>query len=344
MSTLDLITPILPLTVGFNLLNSNNTVIGTVYPSQSRSPVITNDTRQAIKRILTGVKFDVADTANINPLKDRLRPFLIVDGIQYPIGVFLFVDYPKFRHSFGIDSMASLVDQGLILDQDMRTSFAVAQGANLSIAISMLLDRYSLFDRSIEASTFIGGQGALFWPAGTKGTKVVNDIAALCGFLPVYWDNNGKAILRSVPNPNVTTPAFIHTNVQQDSIMEADVPLDVPNRYTVIDSGVTDSVITATYTVPDSAPHSFANRGWFVDKVITAQGLGTTAVALNLAKQNADTDIQGFQQYAFNTPIDPRHDTFDVVRLLNVNYLERRWSWTMNQNNAMTHDLVRVYR
>lgn len=346
MTVLDLEAPHLPLTVRFRLVDSlGNPTSDELHPSEERPPTLTNDTERTLKRTLTGLLLPPAEADDLDPLTARVQPYVYDGQASWPLGVFLFADYPRSRTSAGRAASASLVDQGRILDQDVTTAFNVAQGANLGGAIAVLLDRFGIFRRSIEGTNTAAGQGGLTWPAGTKGTVIANELARQCGFLPLYWDSIGIAVVRTVPVPDVSTPTFVlRRNVRARTVIEADVPLDVPNTYVVIDNGVTVAPIVVTYRVPASAPHSVNNLGYEVTRVIHAQGLGSTAAALQLAAAAADEDIHAYQQVSLQTPLDPRHDTFDVVQWVGTNYLERRWTAVLHAHGPMQHDLVRIYR
>lgn len=336
-------------TVRFDLLDSALAPIGRVaLPADSSRARITMSTTRAIMRDLSGLWLDPVEQAAINPFADRIRPvWILEDGSEFELGVFIFGSMDRVREEWGLDARVAGVDQTVIVDQPITETVALDQGDGIRAALSQQLTTALVpqwvIDPAITDDLLVGAP--IVWAVGVSRLQVINDLAALAGAFPLYFDNQGVGQIEVVVE--VSDPAD-HTYVSggtiiAGSMVESDDLLDAPNQYLTIDSASPDAAISGVYDVPDSAPFSFAARGFFVVQVINEQGLVTPeqAVARGLAEYtNASATYQWVQ---FSSLPDPRHDTFDTVSYLGDLYREQGWALPLAEGAEMTHDLRRVW-
>jgi hypothetical protein len=131
--------------------------------------------------------------------------------------------------------------------------------------------------------------------------------------------------------------------VISDSVTETDETVSAPNRFIVIsnDTGTSKESYTGVYDIPASAPHSIAQRGRIVTKVIDAQ-VRSNFQAMEYAR------TVGIQQTIaeridVSTLPDPRHDGFAIVKYLGQRWLEIGWSLSLSPGGVMQHTLRRTY-
>jgi len=132
--------------------------------------------------------------------------------------------------------------------------------------------------------------------------------------------------------------------VYVDSITRSTDIITAPNRFIVVDNGsnATGQAIVGSYDIPPSAPYSITQRGFVIPKVFTMQvnnEVQANRVAAALGVQNSITET-----ITFTTPPDPRHDSYDVCKLLDQLWLERSWSMNLVEGGQMTHTATRFYR
>ena len=102
-----------------------------------------------------------------------------------------------------------------------------------------------------------------------------------------------------------------------------------------------NGVISGSYDVPSSAPHSIQNRGFAVPLVAQMQVetvQQATAVATSIGLQSTL-----YQRTTLQTFPDPRHDSYDVIRWQGSLWLELAWSMDLIAGGNMTHTLRKVY-
>jgi len=330
----------------FEVMTMDLLPIGILDVNLDRPPVLNNNINRTIKRSISNLTFPMHQAVDVDMLMDHIRVSMIHSDGVFPIGVFMFAD-PSVARSTGGDWVdATLVDQGLMLDQAIEVGFAMAPGSLITPAIEERLMSRMIHDFEVEASGRTTGSDWISWPIGTTDLTIINDLCALLGFYSVYFDNAGKGIARSVPNLAVTDPDFIYglgTSVITDSIIESNDLLSAPNRYIVVNNGMSDAPVSGFWDVPDSAPHSFANRGMHVARVIDSQSVSDNEQAAAMAQALGQSDTSTYEWASFNTAINPLHDTFNVVQWDGKKYHEQEWSFTLQDGADQRHGLRRVY-
>lgn len=333
--------------VRFDLLDSSLQTIGTLLPDLDPTARITNNSNAAIKRQISGLRLNAAVQTDVNPITDRIRPVWVLEnGSQYPLGVFLFASMDRTRYEWGLDADVEGVDQCLILDQPVERGVGFPAGTMIRAAIEDQFAAAAIKHYEVDPSITSRVGAPIHWPAGTSRMKVLNDLAAMAGAYSAYFDNDGTGIVRKVPDLSTVAPTLIYEaggRIIHGSPVESDDLLDSPNRYIVIDSGDPNAAIVGKWDVPEDAPWSIANRGFVIARVISEQGLASVADAQARAQAAGAQDAGTFQWVQFSSPPDPRHDTFDAVQYLGATYREQKWTLPLREGDEMTHDLRRVY-
>lgn len=333
-------------TVRWDLLAPDFTLEGTLSVELDQPPSVTLDTGRDIMRSLQGFRVDATQEQDLDTVTARVRPVVVLqNGSEFPMGVFLFADASRLRRSFGLELDASLVDQNLVVTQPWHDGTSYQTGTSVADALETLALRVNLPATSIEDNGTLLGT-PIAWPIGTSTLESMRGLCALAGYLPPYFDNAGTLVCRSAPDFSIVTPDFTYgagTRVVADTIVESDDLLSAPNRWVVVGANPSQSEIVGIYDVPDSAPHSYMNRGFYVTEVIRAQGIVDAFQAVEMARAAAEASAATFRWVSFDATLDPRHDTFDAVEWLSETYREVGWSARLETGGTMTHDLRRAY-
>ncbi len=339
-------------TVRFDVLDGGLNKIGEAEVDKERPPKITNDSTRKLKRSMANLRILPNGEADINTVADRIRPmWLLQNGAEFPLGVFLFGDASRTRQTFGVTLQATLVDQLFILDQVSESSIFFATGTNIGAALNTLASLAGFSTAGIEL-TALTLSNPFVKPAGKTTTlKAMTELALLAGFTSPFFDNEGVLRIVTVANLDLVPPDFVYNEgvgtisgrIIDESLVESDDLLKAPNRYIVIDNSSRVAPLVGTFDIPSSAPNSIGNRGFVVAKVIDAQGLTDQASADAAAEAAYAQDSDTFSWVSFTSTADPRHDTFNVVEYLGVRYREQAWSLTLDTGGNMTHQLRRIY-
>lgn len=332
----------------FDLVDAVTGYRRAIHPSVSGSAGIKHDTRSTIKRMITGLTLDKTDTALFNSLSSRLEPFMIIGDEEFQVGRYVPSDWARLIRSDGTISSASFYDEGFIVDQQITNAFGAAssEGEVISSMIERLLARFPSISYHIDMSLPIFASVGS-WSAGTRGGFILDQLALDGDYLPPWFDNTSR--LRFIQSFDATKviPTFDYdagNQVVREGIVESDNLINAPNRFVVIGNGASalNAEVVGTADVPSSAPHSIVNRGFVITDIQNRQVMTSAqagAIALNLVRNQILVE-----QVELETPPDPRHDGYDVVRWRGENWIEMSWSLPFNPTSPMSHTLRKVYK
>lgn len=333
--------------VRFDVVDNTGRVIGNVHPEM---PVhISCDANAQIKRTMTGFVLPPGESADIDPISHRIRPWWVLDdGDEYPLGVFLFAEASAAMRTYGVRLTATLVDLGLVLAQEIDRTVGFDTGTAGAAAIAQLLELAGIYDPQVSVSSSFELGSPIAWPAGSAGTtwaKVLDELCSMAGAYPAYFDPSGRCVVRTIDNVDTTPPRLDYSRrATAGSIVTSNDLLIAPNRYLAVDTSATGAAITAIFDVPDTAPHSYARRGFRITKVVEAPGVGDEQQAYAAAQAAYTSTPVAYEAATWSSPPDPRAGTFDIVRLWDNNtWLETSWSLTCAPGGPMTHRATRVY-
>lgn len=330
-------------TFRFDLLDADINWIGTL--ETLTADTVTNRTGAAVNRTLTGVKLEEGEYRSINPFTDRVRPTMVLeDGTEWPLGAFMFVDAPVERSSFHNTIPVTLEDQGAVLQYPTTDSFSVGVYGSIMEGIDQLLDAVHIQARSFLPPTTEKVWDPVSWPFNTTRRQILDELAALAGLLPLWFDNHGFAQLTTPPDVVQRTPDHVYelgplSRVLSHSIVTNDRLLTAPNVYIVSAAGVTKGEVYGKAYVDPWLPWSVENRGYEVPDIYQAQGIGSSEQAQMMAETRAALDTVAFKQATFEAVADPRHDTYDVVQFDGFVYREVGWSLKLRPGGTMRHEL-----
>lgn len=330
----------------FDLLDQHLNDQGEIDVDASGSVTIDNDSDRAIKRQMSGVEISAADVAEVNPLRNRVKVSQVLsNGSKLSLGVFMFSGFDRRRYSWGRVPTPQFTDQSVILDQPSDRTISAVPGRPITDFLVEHLDPFELQYVIEENDATVSGTTAMGWPVGTSLLEVLNQAAAMAGFLSAYFDNDGVLHYRAatgITDEDHTYDLGTSSRVLDSSIVESDSWLDAPNRYVVIDATNTTDPVVGIYDIPAAAPNSAVNLGYVRAERIDAQGAGTPAACVKIGKARYQQS-RVYEWTTFASPPDGRHDTFEVVRFDGVGQRETGWRMELSEGSAMEHELRRTY-
>lgn len=319
-----------------------------IFPRRDTVPILSHDTSRIIKRTLTNLWLDAATTTALNTISARIEIFMILGGVTFPLGQYIFNDQTRARYTSGVISSNAAYDNGFIVDQALEHGFPVYGLDSIGPKLADALLREILAGLPINytiAPTLFQSAGS--WMGGTSRGYAVEQLSVDGDYLSPWFDNmNVMRFIRSF-DPATAIPTFNYdagNQVMSDPPpIESDNLLGAANRFVVISNGSTASTgpIVGIYDIPASAPHSIANRGFVIPKPIDRQveDVGQAqAIAQNLGQRQTL-----FEQVELTTAPDPRHDSYDVLRWQGENWLETAWSMPLIEGGKMRHVARKTY-
>jgi hypothetical protein len=276
----------------------------------------------------------------------RVKPVMLVAGLEFPLGTYVFTDRLRNRTTAGRTSGVGAADLMFVVAQDVEHTVSFARGVNVGTAIAQVL---SDVDGTLDGFTVEPTATALgtpiAWPAGTNRGRILADLGKLGGYLNAYMGNDSIIYVKQSFDPAGLPADFVFAEdgrVMGGTIVETEDVIDAPNRFIVVDNSNTDSPIVGVYDVPVTAPHSAANRGFVIAETLDIQGPGVVGNAEQVATTIGRQQTL-LERATMSTPPDPRHDAFDIVAYDGHNWLETAWSLTLREGSEMVHTLQRSY-
>jgi hypothetical protein len=322
--------------------------IGDLTPYMSAAS-LGHDVTRLIKRQLT-LDLGVIDTGDINPFTDQIAVNMLIAGEIFPLGEYMFTDSNLLVSTGGRQASVQLVDKMFIVDQEIERSFDPAGPArshgsapfiSIGAALAELLTGLPIRLR-IEPTQFTAVGS---WTTGTRRGQIIDAYTTQGDYFSPWFTNAGDMrFIRTIDAASV--PATFdfdqHKRIFMDTISRRTNALTAANRFIVVsntDAG--DAPIVGSYDIPASAPHSIANRGFVIPDVEDIQLSARTdanRIARGLALRNTAVEV-----IEFDTPADPRHDSYDVLRVDGLQWLEIGWSIDLTPGGAMHHIGQRAY-
>jgi hypothetical protein len=281
------------------------------------------------------------DTANVDPLTARVDLSMeLGDGSSWPLGRNMFTDLTKIDFTSGQLSNAVLNDEMFLVDQEIIVGYDAA-GQAVTTAYLNLLQDFN-FGLDLAGTAFTMSQS---WGVGTSRGSILESLAVAGDCFSPWFGNDKKMHLIRSFNPAMQVPQFdwdSGNQVLRSNINETSNVLTAPNRFVVIsNTGASSQPIVGVANVPPTAPNSFANRGFYITDTQTLQLTDDTqasAVATGLANRGTL-----FETTTLDTALDPRHDSYDVVRWKGSLWLELAWSMQLTPGGRMSHTIRKGY-
>lgn len=313
--------------------------LGTITPLRTAS--LTHDTSRTIKRQLN-LDLGVIDTAEINPITDRVLPFMVFpSGAEYPLGRYMFTDASNLLTTAGRLGSIILNDEMFLVDQQITTGIAGTGSAVDTLIQDVLSGLPVSFE--IQVSPFGSTEN---WGIGSNRGQILESLAVSGDYFSPWFNNAGVLKFVRTFDPAGLLPDLdwdAHNQVIRSSILETSDLLTAPNRFIVVSNAAVDPSVevTATADVPATAPHSISNRGFVIANVQDLQlSDGTQAQAVVNGIVNRMTV---FERVGLSTALDPRHDSYNIIRWQGANWLELAWSMPLVEGAAMSHLLRKSY-
>jgi hypothetical protein len=323
-------------------------------PLRDTTPTLSHDTTRTIKRQLQGLTLNTIDSALINVLQSRLSLFMIIGGVEFPLGRYMFADASRLVYTNGRVTNASLYDEMFIIDQQLENSFSPASsplvgqgfsGLNCATSIRLLLTNLPV-TLDIEPTPYVTIGS---WNAGTTRGTIVEQIALDGDYFSPWFGNDTEMHFIRTFDPINVIPQFdldVGNTVITNSIIETDDLITAPNRFVVVSNGVStdDDLATAIVgraDVPITAPHSIVNRGFVIPEVVERQ-INSISQAFAIA-QNLALRQTVFERVELATVPDPRHDSYDVIKWQGERWLELAWTLPLQEGAAMGHLMRKAY-
>lgn len=300
-----------------------------------------------LKSSLT-IKILEDELLDIDYMNDRIKPVVVIDGIEYILGIFLISSPDRSISGTGSERYLTCYSKLKILDNDKVLSrYYVAAGTNVVNEVIRLLGSNPCNITTSTQTTSTGRE----WEIGTSKLDIINDLLDVINYNTLLVDTTGIFISYPYKQPEERTHTIEYIE-GKDSIIRYDMQedfdfFDVPNvfvRYTN-DLDI-DPPIVATYPLQTGS------------EVITLDGrlpnvsaeevsdISDYNTLLAKCKRDAFNNRSVYSHLNFETAINPVHGYLDCIWVkvgdINYKYIETSWSFDLAVGARMKHTARRV--
>lgn len=292
-------------------------------------------------------------TAEINWIRDRIRPVLIVNGQEYPCGVFIATTPGKNiaggREIWDIEAYSPLYLANRV---QIEGAYTIPAGTNYIAAVQELLQLSGITKYSAEETDLVLASDRADWPVGTPVLTVINQLLSEINYRSAWVDLTGTVRLTKYTTP---TPENIrHTYGQgQYSIISGDITtttdyFDKANVFRAVCSSpdLEEPLVAVAENSDPESPYSTVTLGVRILREERVDSVPDLATLQERAEIMLTKSLQTTETVEFVTALCPVHETWDTVALdldgLTGIFTETEWSMVLDASGEMRHRAERV--
>lgn len=340
-------------TVGFKYVILRNGANYGILPAPVDSThQIHMDTEAEIKTSLIGDFFE--PEKDVDFMTDKIQPVMILDGKEYPLGIFLPVhvsmddsDYVKKIHIEAYDQCWYVKAQKV----SVHPPFFPA-GTNYINAISSLLSTCNIALIYAVSTSEVMTEDRADWGVGTSYLTIVNELLKEINYNDLWFDNAGIAQLTPFEAPDAK---FIDHTLSDKDIkslmihgMSSTMDIyEIPNEIVVTCSNPDKEggmIALAENTNPQS-PLSIARRGMRITKVININNIASQEALQSYANRLMTETMSAEEEIMIDTLLLPGFGVGDTIGFKYGDLMaickETAWTMELKVGGHMTHVLNR---
>ena len=321
--------------------------VTSLFPASA--PNIDCNADAAIKTSMSGV-FYPNDLAEY--LSDELMPVQIIDGVEYPAGIFLPTTPKGSVDENGAPTVSiEAYDRGLILQQDKleQPLFFPAGTPHIS-AVGQILIGAGIENALVTSSASVMATDHE-WQIGTDKLTIVNSLLAEINYDDIWFNEYGVAIVQphKVPSPDQIDHQFTPEtrDLCRQSTWETDA-FDAPNVFVVQCSNPDLEAPLTAVSVNDSPTSALSvfRRGRRIVQVSNVDNIADQESLQAYADRLRLQSMQSYDTITLYTANKPGHGVRDTVAVVHPEagglYQEIAWSLVLEPGAQMYHKLQKA--
>lgn len=286
-------------------------------------------------------------------LTDRLRPVLIINGTEYPVGKFI-ATTPQTNKTAGQTLLQLEAYSVLYLAERVQLEgpYTIARGTSYITAVIELLRLAGITEYTAEESALVLSTDRADWPAGTKVLTVVNQLLSEINYRSAWVDMSGRVWLTKYKAPSTDNITQIYQRGEYSILSDVSTVttdyFDKANVFRAVCSNPEleePMMATAENSDPDS-PFSTASLGIRILQILEVDNIPDLATLQEKAENMLTKSLQTTETIEFTTALNPTHGIWDTVALDMEDkggiWTETEWSMVLDASGSMRHKAERV--
>ena len=310
----------------FNLLR-NGAFYARLRALEDTAPHVRMQDDAQIKMSFSGTFSPAATDVNgrpmaINWLTDEIQPVMIVNGLPYPLGVFI-----PTTQSLSVDSGSRVNIQAYdrcqrVLDTNSAAPVYWPRGTLYLDAVEQLLSASGINTVFTTPNSAVFAEPREDWDAGTPYLSIVNDLLAEINYRPLFFDENGAAVLEPASIPDAAQ--IRHTLDDADPETMVVLPItrtndtfSAPNKFIVFCANPEKSENMVAVAVNDNpqSPISTVRRGREIVSVSTVDNIASQAELQAYAERLRNDSLLTGETVTVSTGLLPGWSVGDAVAM-----------------------------
>ena len=289
----------------------------------------------------------------INWMTDRIRPILIINGTEYPCGVFI-ATTPERRIKAGREILDMEAYSVLYLAERVKIEgvYTIPAGTNYIAAVQELLQICGIKNYIAEQTDLTLSTDRADWKSGTSILEVINQLLAEINYRSAWVDLSGAVRITKYTAPSADrirhTYAKGEYSIISDDATETTDYFDKANVFrAVCSSPDQDKPLVASAENNDPySPYSTVSLGVRVLREEYVDSVPDLATLQERVENMLTKSLQTTEKIEFRTALCPTHETWDTVALeigeVTGIYTETEWSMVLDAYGEMYHTAERV--
>lgn len=290
--------------------------------------------------------------AEMDTLVDLVRPYVIIDGVETPVG------------DYSIETLKESTKDNVkwweieCYDLSVRCKSSIIEERHYIAADTLYLDAINalLIECGITRVMSDSNEDTLTtdredWDIGTPRLTIINTLLSEINFYPLYFDLSGVARLTKKTEISTANVTFTYAADEMSILYhECSSELDTfgaPNVFIVQLSNAEQSPMKAiSENNSPSSALSIMRRQRRIPRTYKVDNIASQAALQEYADNLRNDSLLSTETIDFYTAINPVHSVHDVVVLKHPSiegvFLETNWSMTLKAGEKMTHKAKRV--
>lgn len=345
----------------------DNAFLGLLHAPLDRGNTLRMDNGGEIKMSLSGTFSEQATDVDgneitVNFLSDEIRPMMIIDGVEFPLGVYSVAKaVPSETNGIRRLKIEAFDRCWRVRDNYTEDILHFPAGMNYLAAIESQLIESGIENVLATPTSAVLTEDREDWEIGTSRLAIVNQLLGEINYNQLWFTTNGTAVLEPASVPTAENIEHTMSDLPEDQLQGA-VKIDrmlpaitretdvyaAPNVFLCVCSNPDKDaamVAKAENTNPQSQL-SIRRRGRRIMKMERVDNIASQAELQAYADRLCNESIIGGETIRVATALQPGYGVADVVAIkygdLNAICIERAFSMELNVGGKMTHELERV--
>lgn len=337
-----------------------------IFPASA--PTLRMNSTGEIKVSLQGTFYDKAvdsfgKETTINFLSDEIKPIMIIDGVEYPLGVLIPTTVTPSRDETKRTLEIQAYDRcWQVQDMKVEGFIHLASGTPYIDAIEGLLTSAGIATVIKTDSNAVLAEDRDDWSSGVSYLKVVNDLLKEINYKSLYFNETGSAMLQPILEPTATNISHTFTSKKTDVRLPQEVNIismkpgikrkqdtfNAPNVFIVVCSNPDKSgvMVAKSENTNLQSPLSIARRGRRIVTVISIDNIASQTELQKYADTIRNQSMYTGEVIDITTCLLPGFGVNDVVGISDDDVFgvctETAWNMQLTTGGTMSHTLERT--